>query len=105
MPETFDLIDLNSPRIFDGASGFGSQISIWLGPPWRKSMITDLALPQPVLTFPSGPLLAACNRKISPRLSPRTPAPPIRKNSRRLNPSHVLPVKPGIDNINFAPIG
>src|SRR6266550_799067 len=43
MPETFVLMGLNSPRTFDGASGFGSQISIWLGPPCRKTMITDFA--------------------------------------------------------------
>src|SRR5713101_4354829 len=47
MPGTIDLIGLNSPRTFEGASGFGSQISMWLGPPWRKTRMTDLAQPQP----------------------------------------------------------
>src|SRR5882672_2651583 len=37
MPGTLDLMGLNSPRTFEGASGFGSQMSIWLGPPWRKT--------------------------------------------------------------------
>src|SRR3569623_508600 len=44
--------------------------------------------------------LAACNRKMSARESPNKPAPPTRKNSRRENPSQVLPLTPGIDNIN-----
>src|SRR5437588_415796 len=43
MPATFVLIGLNSPRTLDGALGLGSQISIWLGPPCRNSMMTDLA--------------------------------------------------------------
>ena len=48
MPGTLVLIGLNSPRIFEGASGFGSQMSMWLGPPCRKMKMTDLALPQPL---------------------------------------------------------
>jgi len=31
----FERMGLKSPRTFDGASGFGSQMSMWLGPPWR----------------------------------------------------------------------
>ena len=38
---------LNSPRMLSGASGLGSQMSMWLGPPWRKIMMTDFALPKP----------------------------------------------------------
>ena len=40
-------IGLKSPRILAGASGLGSQMSMWLGPPCKKTMITDLALPKP----------------------------------------------------------
>ena len=43
VPGILVLIGLNSPRMFAGASGLGSQISMWLGPPCRKIMITVLA--------------------------------------------------------------
>src|SRR5712692_4002683 len=101
MPGTIDLIGLNSPRTFEGASGFGSQISMWLGPPWRKTRMTDLARPQPDLPLAlSGAEAAlACKRRTSARLTPRMPAPPTRRNSRRLKPSHVLPGCPGIEII------
>ena len=48
MPSTFVSMAPNSPRMLEGASGFGSQMSMWLGPPWRKSRMTDLALPKPL---------------------------------------------------------
>ncbi len=35
MPGTFVAIGLNSPRTPSGASGFMSQMSMWLGPPKR----------------------------------------------------------------------
>ena len=40
-------IALNGPRTSSGAFGFGSQVSIWLGPPTRNSMmqLTSLSLP------------------------------------------------------------
>ena len=49
VPGIFVLIGLNSPRMFAAASGFGSQISIWLGPPCRNTMITDFAVSKPRL--------------------------------------------------------
>src|SRR5688572_14995590 len=103
IPGTFDLIGLNSPRTLDGASGLGSQMSIWLGPPWRNTRITDFALPQPcfALAASGAVLAAACSRRMSARLMPMIPAPPTRRNSRRLNPSHVLPGFPGIEIIVF----
>src|SRR6266700_3877396 len=101
MPGTIDLIGLNSPRTFEGASGFGSQISMWLGPPWRKTRMTDLARPQPdfPLALSGAEAALACKRRTSARLTPRMPAPPTRRNSRRLKPSHVLPDSPGIEII------
>src|SRR5437899_19528 len=89
--------------MFDGASGFGSQLSRWLGPPWRKIRTTDLALPQPALDLVASDAFSAasaCSFKTSPSATPNKPAPPTRMNSRRLQPSHVLPGFPGIDNIN-----
>src|ERR1043166_1845930 len=104
MPGTTVLIGLNSPRTFDGASGLGSQISMWLGPPWRKTKITLLARPQPLFNFGSAGAdsARACRRRISARLMPSIPAPPTRRNSRRLKPSQVLPGFPGIEIILFS---
>src|SRR5207245_11408595 len=93
------------PRMSDGASGFGSQMSKWLGPPCRKSRTTDLTLPQPDLDFVASDAFSAasaCNFKTSPSPTPNKPAPPTRINSRRLQPSHVLPGFPGIDNIGVS---
>ena len=39
MPGTLVSIGLNGPRISAGASGFMSQVSSWLGPPTRNSMM------------------------------------------------------------------
>src|SRR5205807_10212788 len=103
IPGTFERSVLNSPRMLDGASGFGSQMSRWLGPPWRKSRTTDLALPQPALDLVASDAdsaASACNFKTSPRPTPNKPAPPTRMNSRRLQPSHVLPGFPGIESIS-----
>src|SRR3954469_15044652 len=72
---------------------------MWLGPPCRKIMMTDFAWPQPFLFAGVSVALAACRRKMSARLRPSRPAPPTRKNSRRLNPSHVRPTPPGMLNI------
>src|SRR6266853_3600601 len=103
IPGTLERSVLNSPRTFDGASGLGSQMSMWLGPPCRKIRMTDLALPQPALVLAasdgdSEP--SACNRKMSPSATPNKPAPPTRMNSRRLQPSHVQPGLPGIESID-----
>lgn len=41
-PETLVAIEPNSPRTSGGASGLGSNMSMWLGPPNRSIKITDL---------------------------------------------------------------
>src|SRR2546426_7335189 len=41
MPGTLVEIAPNSPRYSLGASGFGSQVSCWLGPPRIQRMITE----------------------------------------------------------------
>src|SRR5438876_7241515 len=43
MPETFVGMALNSPRISWGASGLGSNVSIWLGPPPIQRRMTDVS--------------------------------------------------------------
>src|SRR5713101_946300 len=97
MPGTLVLMGLNSPRILEGASGLGSQMSMWLGPPCRNSMMTDLAAPK---DFALDSTLAAAaeafqDRK-SGRFNPNRPAPPTRINSRRDQPSQVRTGRPGI---------
>ena len=44
VPGTEVLIGWYGPRISTGASGFKSHISMWLGPPSRKTRMHDLAL-------------------------------------------------------------
>src|SRR5437899_1495749 len=97
MPDTLVLIGLNSPRILEGASGLGSQMSMWLGPPCRNSMITDFAAPK-ALAFDSTLAAAAdaFQERKSGRFSPNRPAPPTRSNSRRDQPSQVRTGRPGI---------
>src|SRR5580692_6602499 len=104
MPETFVLIGLKSPRTFDGASGLGSQISMWLGPPCRKSMMTDLAAPKALVVDSTLDGAAeACQERNSGRFSPSNPAPPTRSSSRRDQPSQVRTGRPGIVSIDATP--
>ena len=42
MPGTFEGMGRNSPRYSAGASGLMSYMSMWLGPPPRQIMMTDL---------------------------------------------------------------
>src|SRR5437667_376318 len=96
MPGTLVLIGLKSPRTLEGALGLGSQISMWLGPPCRNSMITDLAAPK---ALPFDSTLAAADafqERNSGRFNPNKPAPPTRINSRRDQPSQVRTGRPGI---------
>src|SRR5437660_1252179 len=99
MPSILVLMALNSPRMLEDASGLGSQMSIWLGPPWRKQRITRLALPNPLA--PSKLLVAACafRAKYWGRLNPASPAAPTRMNSRLDHPSQSFPNLPGIDSM------
>ena len=46
-PGVLVAIGLNSPRISSGASGLGSQVSSWLGPPHMKTSRHDFARPKP----------------------------------------------------------
>src|SRR5690348_2377422 len=100
-PSTFVLIGLNSPRILLGASGLGSQMSRWLGPPWRKQRMTDLALPKPVAPCKLLVAALALSEKNSGRLNPASPIAPTRMNSRRDQPSQhfLIGPDPGMDNM------
>ena len=101
MPATLVLIALNSPRMFEGASGLGSQISMWLGPPCRKSRMTDFALPKPLARAK-----ARCQERPSPgarrtgAASAQASPPRPRAGTRAATTRHtVLPILPGIDII------
>src|SRR5258708_5632923 len=86
--------------MFDGASGFGSQISMCDGPPCRKIMMTFLADSQPrapayLLAVVAIAVALACWRKNPSRLRPIKPMEPIRISSRRVGPSQLQPGAPG----------
>src|SRR5436305_14266609 len=79
IPGTLVGIAPNSPRYSIGASGFGSQVSCWLGPPLIQRIITDrsreIAFPLPAAAA------SALNRSASD--SPASPSTPILRNERR----------------------
>src|SRR5262245_59446402 len=79
VPGTTVSMGLNSPRTSAGASGLGSQVECCGGPPMRKRMMQDRALP---VWAAAG---AAC-RSASDK--PNRPSPPARITSRRESPSH-----------------
>ena len=83
MPGTLVEIGLNSPRYSDGALGFMSQVSIWLGPPRIHRMITDFCRDG------DWPLAAAAASRLSNsgNASPAIPSTPAFTNPRRLNAS------------------
>src|SRR5437588_11092327 len=75
IPGTRDDRTPNSRRDSAGAFGFGSHMSIWLGPPRIQRMITDVTLvPAPAW---------ASARSNSARLSPAVPRMPAFKKLRR----------------------
>ena len=88
-PGVFVLSVLNSPRIPAGASGFGSNVSRWLGPPNWKSMMTLLAV-----AFSSrrpsrpGVWSGAKARSVPPR--------PTRSSDRRVSMSGAAKVGTGL---------
>jgi hypothetical protein len=95
------LIGLNSPRMFWGASGLGSQMSMWDGPPCRKIITTLFAEPKPrepasLAADAPAALARCCQPKKWGRLRPIKPMEPIRINSRRVGPSHVNARCPGM---------
>src|SRR3954470_1377347 len=80
MPGTLVGMDPKAPRYSTGASGFGSQVSCWLGPPRIQRMMTDLSRE---VGLPAA--RAACsdfNRPAS--VSPAYPSAPARRKPRRL---------------------
>ena len=82
-PGTVVAMDLSSPRTSTGASGLGSQVECWAGPPNRNSTMHDLARPR----RGAASCAAACRNK-SGSVKPATPSDPIRSISRRDIPSH-----------------
>src|SRR5881628_1312434 len=99
IPGTFERSVLNSPRMFEGASGFGSQISMWLGPPCRKTRMTDFAELKPRAPSNRDAPCACCHWKKFARFKPKRPTEPTRRSSRRVGPSHKEPLRPGIVSI------
>src|SRR5437879_1097453 len=90
--------------MLESASVLGAQMSMWLGPHCRNSMMTDLAAPK---DFALDSTLAAAAEafqdKKSGRFNPNRPAPPTRINSRRDQPSQVRTGRPGIVSMSAAP--
>ena len=82
MPGTLVLMGLNSPRISTGASGFGSKVSCWGGPPCNQRNITFFALPK---VLPRSGLLEALNCASSNmgRVRPIAARPPTCSSSLR----------------------
>src|SRR5437899_9381461 len=64
----------NGPRYSSGASGLGSHVSRWLGPPHRKTKSTD---------FTRGGRRSAARPAAPPSPSPRGTDPARRKKDRR----------------------
>src|SRR3954464_2268398 len=87
-------IVLNGPRISRGASGFGSQVSIWLGAPRLKIIMqarSSLVLSTAPIAF--SPLSIG-------RESPSAPSVPAWRKSRRVTPSHVE-TEPLLEKVNI----
>src|SRR5262245_16982344 len=76
IPGTADLIGPNGPRISAGASGFGSNVSNWLGPPHIQNRMTEVS------GVGSG-VLARAAPNAPGRPSPARPRP-ARRTVRRL---------------------
>ena len=72
----------NGPRTSAGASGLGSHMSRWLGPPESQKTMTDFG-PPPRLVPPEGAAASAWSRINWAADNPATPESPARKNHRR----------------------
>src|SRR5439155_19891662 len=82
MPETFVSLAANLPRISRGASGLGSQVSRWLGPPASQIRIAESAVP--VVCPPSfDVLVASASAKYFESDNPMKLSTPTRSTSRR----------------------
>ena len=68
-------IGANVPRISAGASGLGSQVSSWLGPPHWKIRMHDFARPNPGRR-PRAPALARPRNSSGKRQARASPGPP-----------------------------
>jgi hypothetical protein len=91
IPETLVGMEANSPRTSEGASSFRSKVSIWEGPPARKTMITAFCEEPVPNTF------SACNNP--GRLMPPIPKAPTFKKSLRETPSQKLDLFPSVNVI------
>ena len=80
VPGTEVAIGLYGPRTSSGASGFGSQVSIWLAPPYWHTKMHDFARAR-AGTGRDGYPPAASN---SGSDRPSIPSPPTRSNCRRV---------------------
>src|SRR5262249_26980040 len=89
-------IGLKSPRMLAGAFGFGSQMSMWLGPPCRKTTNTGLAGGEPP---PPTNLAVFCASRYPARFRPKRPIEPTRSSSRRVGPSQVRHRFPGMTSM------
>jgi hypothetical protein len=83
-PGTSVAIDLNSPRMPSGASGFMSNVSMWLGAPVKKTRMTDFA--RGFGCTPCDAATAARPATSDEVPTPRNPENPTCKNSRRTIP-------------------
>src|SRR5439155_18347990 len=100
IPGTLVLIGRNSPRNSEGASGFMSYMSTWLGPPPRQIMITDFRRASEA-TAP-----CARSRKRSDSANPPSASPPTRRKLRRDRPSQKRsPLLLKKVNMQFQPAG
>ena len=78
----------SAPRTSAGASGLGSNVECWGGPPIRNKTMHDLARPKEEIPG-EGVFAVAAVRSRSARLNPAPsiPNPPMRITSRRFQPS------------------
>ena len=85
-PGSFVAMVPNGPRFSSGRFGFGSKVSIWLGPPVIQRRMT--LLPLEAADFA---MARCCNSAGSD--SPATPASPAFRTLRRVasvNPSRIV---------------
>src|ERR1051326_8779810 len=78
------LIGLNGPRISEGALGFMSKVSNWLGAPRLKIMMHDLS------SLPEAVAPRDCSAANFERVRPMVPRVPTWRKSRRAIPSQVV---------------
>ncbi len=97
----------NSPRISSGASGLGSNVSSWLGEPYRKSRMHAFARPKPgrLDEGMASPARASASCDHSRRPSPSIPSEPTCSRSRRVRPSHSRFGPPRTRSIRCSSIG